>query len=86
MTDLRECPFCGLGNAMLLGSGGVYWVECRDCLCQTHTRTTEKTAREAWNRRVQKTPDYPSEPLAFIEHRCKNCGHIDAIKIGSKNR
>lgn len=84
MSDLRECPFCG-GEAKIVDGLGVFWVACESCGATTRLSEQDE-AREAWNRRVQKTPDYPSEPLAFIEHRCKNCGHIDAIKIGSKNR
>lgn len=56
--ELKKCPFCG-GDAILEVYHGFNkevifaYVYCRECGVLTRNYALEKTAQEAWNRRVE---------------------------------
>lgn len=58
MEELKKCPFCG-GEAILEVYYGFNkevifsYVYCRECGVSTRSYALEKTAQEAWNRRME---------------------------------
>lgn len=58
MEELKKCPFCG-GEAEIKIHYGfkreviAAFVYCKDCGASTYSYVSEKTAREAWNRRAE---------------------------------
>ena len=50
--ELRGCPFCGLGNSLLLEEvlDKEYWqVKCTHCCSSGPIRSLKKDALDSWN-------------------------------------
>jgi hypothetical protein len=55
MPELLCCPFCGQDAEMRYleydGFDPMYWVSCPNCFAAIKVSTTEKEAKDVWNRR-----------------------------------
>lgn len=58
MKELKPCPFCGgkaaKGIPWVATADRTFWIECSECGAETAAHDNEKSAAEAWDKRVVK--------------------------------